>query len=104
MTTGPADVLVIGAGVGGVCAAARLAAAGQRRLLVERADRVGGRASTYEVDGFKLNTGAVAIEMGGAMEQTFTDLGATLDLRFPEPANLFRIKGKNLNPAKGGWS
>jgi phytoene dehydrogenase-like protein len=98
------DVLVIGAGMGGVCAAARLAVAGQRALLVERADRVGGRASTYEVDGFKLNTGAVAIEFGGEMEQTFKDVGATLDLRFPEPANLFRIKGKNINPAKGGWA
>jgi phytoene dehydrogenase-like protein len=98
------DVLVIGAGMGGVCAAARLAVAGQRPLLVERADRVGGRASTYEVDGFKLNTGAVAIEFGGEMEQTFKDVGANLDLRFPDPANLFRIKGKNINPAKGGWA
>ncbi len=103
-TTEQVDTLVIGAGMGGVCAAARLAAAGRRPLLVERSDRVGGRASTYEVDGFKLNTGAVAIEFGGEMEQTFKDVGATLDLRFPEPANLFRIKGKNINPAKGGWS
>ena len=59
MTAGPreADILVIGAGVGGLCTAARLASAGRRPLLVERADRVGGRASTVEVDGFKLNTG-----------------------------------------------
>jgi phytoene desaturase len=97
------DVLVIGAGVGGLCAAARLAAAGRRPLLVERADRVGGRASTYEVDGFKLNTGAVAIELGGMMEETFDDVGAKLELRLPDPANTFRLRGKEVNPAKGGW-
>ncbi|MCW3016449.1 MAG: amine oxidase [Solirubrobacterales bacterium] len=98
------DVLVIGAGMGGICAAARLQHAGLSTLLVERADRVGGRASTFEVDGFKVNTGAVAIENGGDMEQTFTDVEAELRLRYPEPANVFRIKGKTVNPARGGWS
>jgi phytoene desaturase len=98
-----ADILVIGAGVGGLCAAARLASAGRRPLLVEQADRVGGRASTYEVDGFKLNTGAVAIELGGMMEETFDDVGSKLDLRLPDPANTFQLRGKEVNPAKGGW-
>jgi phytoene dehydrogenase-like protein len=99
-----ADVLVIGAGIGGLCAAARLAHAGTRVLLVERSDRVGGRASTVEVEGFKINTGAVAIEVGGAMEQTFTDVGAALELRVPDPANVFRIKGRTVNPTRGGWA
>jgi phytoene desaturase len=98
------DVLVIGAGMGGICAAARLQHAGVSTLLVEREDRVGGRASTFDLDGFKVNTGAVAIENGGDMEQTFADLDATLDLRYPAPANVFRVKGKTVNPAKGGWS
>ncbi|MGE4425424.1 MAG: phytoene desaturase family protein [Solirubrobacteraceae bacterium] len=99
------DVLVIGAGMGGVCAAARLAQAGQRTLLVEQLDRVGGRASTFDLDGFKINTGAVAIEYGGMMEQTFEDLGIRdrFALRDPSPANLFQVKGKSINPAKGGW-
>jgi len=98
------DVLVIGAGMGGVCAAARLASAGQRVLLVEREARVGGRASSFEHDGFVINTGAIAIENGGMMEQTFADVGATLELRYPDPANVFRVKGKTINPAKGGWA
>jgi phytoene dehydrogenase-like protein len=97
-------VLVIGAGMGGLCAAARLAAAGQKPLLVERSDRVGGRASSFQKDGYTINTGAVAIEYGGAMEETFRDVGAHLELRFPDPANVFRIKGKTINPAKGGWA
>ncbi|MBB4663903.1 phytoene desaturase family protein [Conexibacter arvalis] len=98
------DVLVIGAGMGGVCAAARLAAAGRRPLLVERADRVGGRASSFEQDGYTINTGAVAIEYGGAMEETFREVGAEFALRFPDPANVFRVGGKTVNPAKGGWA
>ncbi|MEA2167021.1 MAG: hypothetical protein QOF76_321 [Solirubrobacteraceae bacterium] len=97
------DVLVIGAGMGGICCAARLAAGGVNVLLVERDDRVGGRASTVEKEGFKLNTGAVAIELGGVMEETANELGIDLGLRFPEPANVFSVKGKVVNPAKGGW-
>jgi phytoene desaturase len=42
------DALVIGAG--GVSAAARLTQAGYRTLLVESLERVGGRASTLEVE------------------------------------------------------
>jgi phytoene dehydrogenase-like protein len=90
--------------MGGVCAAARLAAAGQNPLLVERADAVGGRASSFKKDGYTINTGAVAIEYGGAMEETFEELGVPLELRFPDPANVFRVKGKSINPAKGGWA
>jgi len=98
------DFLVIGAGIGGLCAAARLAHAGEQVLLVERADRVGGRASTFELDGFKINTGAVAIETGGPFEQTFLDVGAPLELRVPSPANVFRVKGRTINPAGRGWA
>ncbi len=98
------NVVVVGAGMGGVCAAARLAAAGQKPLLIERESAVGGRASSFVKDGYTINIGAVAIEHSGAMEETFTDLGISLDLRYPEPANVFRVKGKTVNPAKGGWA
>jgi monoamine oxidase len=42
----PADVLVLGAGIAGLAAAERLAAAGRRVLLLEARDRVGGRIHT----------------------------------------------------------
>jgi phytoene dehydrogenase-like protein len=45
----PYDVIVIGAGLGGLTAAALLARAGRRTLLVERNPSVGGAASTYKV-------------------------------------------------------
>ena len=97
------DALVIGAGVGGLCAAARLAHHGVRVLVVEQRDRVGGRASTIEVDGFKVNTGAIAIEYGGVMEETFRTVGAAWDIRVPSPATLFRIGGRDVDLSRGGW-
>ena len=42
------DVIVIGAGLGGLTAAAKLAKAGRKTLLVERNYSVGGAASTYK--------------------------------------------------------
>jgi phytoene dehydrogenase-like protein len=55
-------------------------------------------------DGYTINTGAVAIEYGGAMEETFNEVGAEFTLRFPDPANVFRIKSRTINPARGGWA
>ena len=42
------DVIVIGAGLGGLTAAAKLARAGSKALLVERNYGIGGAASTYK--------------------------------------------------------
>src|ERR1700691_915518 len=104
-STDHVDALVIGAGAGGLSAAARLAHHGYRTLLVESRDRVGGRASTISetVDGGEVRgkTRAIAIEYGGVLEETFTLTGAPWDVRIPKPATLFRIKGKDISIAKG---
>lgn len=99
------DAVVIGAGAGGMSAAAHLVAAGQKVLLVEAQDRLGGRASSEEIDGFIVNRGAIAIERGSGFEQTFDLLGVPLDIREPRPATVFRIDGKIIDPSKGGgWN
>jgi len=95
------DALVIGAGAGGLCAAARLVSAGLRVLVVEARDRVGGRASSVVEDGFTINTGAVAIEYGGDLEKTFRSCGVPFDIRVPDPATLFRLGGRELALTKG---
>ncbi|MGU7774772.1 phytoene desaturase family protein [Burkholderia sp. MR1-5-21] len=100
------DAIVIGAGAGGICAAARLAHSGYRTLLVESLDRVGGRASTREVDGFLCNTGALIIEVDGAVAKTYEDLGLVLDLHIPQRAStVLRLNGKDVNVSEGigGW-
>jgi phytoene desaturase len=97
------DALVIGAGAGGLFAAARLSHQGYRTLVVERLDRVGGRASTEDIDGFKVNNGAIVLELGGITEETFGELGARFDVRRPKPPLLYRIGGKDVDVTGGGW-
>ncbi len=99
-----AEAVVIGAGAGGLSAAARLVHAGITPLVVERLDRVGGRASTEEIDGHKVNVGAIALELGGVFEETFALVGAPLDLREPSPAAAFYLDRKVVDVSKGGWA
>ena len=98
-----ADSVVIGAGAGGLCAAARLVHAGYHPILIEAFDKVGGRASTEIIDGFTVNIGAIALEVGGVFEETFQLVNAPLDLRFPEPAPAFYLDHKVVDVGKGGW-
>jgi phytoene desaturase len=97
------DVLVIGAGAGGLMTAARLAHLGYAVLVTERLDHLGGRASTREVDGFKVNNGAIVIETGGLTESTFAEVGAQFDVRMPSPPILYRVGGKDIDVTGGGW-
>lgn len=97
------DALVIGAGAGGLMTAARLQHAGYRTLVVERLAYVGGRASTRDIDGFKVNNGAIVIETGGITEQTFAEAGAEFDVRSPAPPILYRIGRRDVDVTGGGW-
>jgi len=53
------DVLVIGAGMAGLTAASRLAAAGLRVLVVDKGRRHGGRMATRRVDDAVFDTGVL---------------------------------------------
>lgn len=97
------DVLVIGAGAGGLSAAARLTAEGKKVLLVDDKEKVGGRATSYQIDGFTVNEGAIAIERGSLFEETMNAVGMEVDVREPKPATVFKVDGKIINPVKGGW-
>lgn len=97
------DVVVIGAGAGGLSAAAWLTAKGKKVLLVDDKEKVGGRATSYELDGFTINEGAIAIELGSLFEETMNAVGMDVDVREPSPATVFLIDGKVVNPSKGGW-
>jgi phytoene desaturase len=55
------DVVIAGAGVGGLTAASLLAKAGMKVLILERLERVGGCCSNYDHNGFRPEVGAVFV-------------------------------------------
>ena len=69
------DATVIGSGVGGMCAAALLAHAGKRVLLLEKRRYLGGRFSTSDRNGYKCATGGLAVPVGRDMELVCDTVG-----------------------------
>jgi len=72
------DVIVIGAGLGGLTSGALLAKQGRKVLVLEQSGRVGGCCSTFEKDGYHFDVGASIVEIIQPIERVFKLLGATL--------------------------
>jgi phytoene desaturase len=73
------DVIIIGAGPGGLASAMLLAQSGLRVKIVERLERVGGRTSNLEVDGFKFSLGPTFFNDPPILEGIFQSVGDRLD-------------------------
>ena len=78
------DVVLVGAGLAGLTAAAYVAAAGHRVTVYERRGRLGGRATTDECNGFLFNQGPHALYNGGPAESVLRELG--IEVRGGRPA------------------
>ncbi|MFC5142058.1 phytoene desaturase family protein [Actinomycetospora rhizophila] len=70
--------VVVGAGLGGLAVAARLAADGHAVSVLEQAERVGGKLGTVEVGGHRFDTGPSLVTMPPVLERLFADTGAPL--------------------------
>ncbi len=84
-----AQVIVVGAGLGGLAAAIELAAAGASVTIVEALDRAGGKAGVETVDGVTFDTGPSLLTLPDIARQLLdrTPGGAArLELVSPEPA------------------
>ena len=61
---GPTDhVVIVGAGLGGLSAALRLAGAGRKVTVVERESVPGGRNGLLKTDGYSFDTGPSVLTM-----------------------------------------
>lgn len=88
MTSKP-TALVIGAGIGGIATAARLARSGYQVTVVEKNDQPGGRCGQLIRDGHRFDLGPTLFLMPEVFAETFTALGERmedhLDLRRIDP-------------------
>ncbi|MEO8395708.1 MAG: phytoene desaturase family protein [Chloroflexota bacterium] len=72
-------IVIIGAGIGGLSAAIRLAAAGRRVIMLEQNAQVGGKMGEIAADGFRWDTGPSVITMRPVFEELFAAAGRRLD-------------------------
>jgi len=81
--------IVIGAGIGGIATAARLAKNGYRVTLLEKNETPGGRCNQFVQDGHRFDIGPTLFLMPEVWEETFAALGERmsdhLDLRRIDP-------------------
>ncbi|MCJ7796254.1 MAG: FAD-dependent oxidoreductase, partial [Thermoleophilia bacterium] len=76
------DAVVIGAGAGGLAAAAHLAMAGRRVLVMEQDRHVGGTAHVFRRGGFVFPAGPLSFTVPEYLAGTLRDLGVTASLHF----------------------
>ncbi|MFD3515059.1 phytoene desaturase family protein [Streptomyces sp. NPDC058657] len=86
-----ARIVVIGAGLGAMATAARLAVAGHRVTVYERGRTYGGSAGRFERDGFGFDTGPDLVHLPAVYRDVFVKTGkepleALVDIAQVDPA------------------
>jgi len=89
------DAIVIGAGVGGLTAAATLVQEGLRVLILEKNPHPGGTAYVYHRKGFSFPMGPLGFSSLESIRQTLGDLGIAENLEFSRVH--YRIRAFNLD-------
>ena len=87
------DVIIVGAGLAGLACAREMVRAGRRVVVLEAADRVGGRVATDEVNGFRIDRGFQVYNDAYPEGRRQLDLAA-LQLGCFEPGALVAEQGR----------
>lgn len=92
------DVVVIGSGIGGSCAAALLQKAGLSTLLVEKNPRIGGSCGWYERRGFRVDYGTHLFSRGdrGPIGAALRRLGVADQVTFLRTRDLVEVRGPGV--------
>jgi phytoene desaturase len=72
-------VVVVGAGIGGLCSAMVMAHRGLKVTVVERLDRVGGRNAAIRLGDFTFDMGPTFLMMAFALKEMFRESGRRLE-------------------------
>ncbi len=95
------DTIVVGAGLAGLACSRELWRSGRRTLLLEAADRVGGRVATDTVAGFRIDRGFQVLNDAYPEARRQLDLAALRPGRF-EPGAVV-AEGRRLRRVADPW-
>jgi len=88
------NVLVIGAGIGGIAAAGALARLGYQVTIIEKNAHPGGRCGSYVKDGHRFDIGATFLMMPGVYQEAFEAVGKNMwkELKLHRIDPVYRVK------------
>ena len=78
-TQNPKKIIVIGGGMGGLAAAARLAKLGHHVSLYEASDRVGGKCRTEKISGYSFDVGPSLLTLPAVYRDLFLKTGKRIE-------------------------
>jgi all-trans-retinol 13,14-reductase len=93
------DIIIIGAGLGGLTAGARLAKEGKKVLIVEQHDRPGGCATTFKRKGFTFEVGLHEMDGLSGVDmkmKIFRELGVFDNVEFLRVPEFYHFVNKNV--------
>ncbi|MEN9687376.1 MAG: hypothetical protein RL381_388 [Actinomycetota bacterium] len=97
----PERIAVIGAGIGGLCTAARLAKVGHHVTIFEASDRTGGKCRTEWIGRYAFDTGPSLLTLPAVyrdfFQRTGTVMGRVLEIEEVNPSFDYRFRdGKSV--------
>jgi phytoene desaturase (3,4-didehydrolycopene-forming) len=72
-------IVIVGAGIGGIAAAGRLARRGWSVTVLEKNDQTGGRCDRLVRNGYRFDTGPTLFLMPEVFAQTYRELGSSIE-------------------------